>query len=247
MSEQFTLWQLPKALPALSKSEVHVWCVGPLSANYLSHLAETLSADEREKAARFYFAKDREQFIRARGTLRAILSTYLDVTAGSLKFLYGTHGKPTLADSIVRFNTSHSGEYILHAVTMGRELGVDLEHMRRNVEIETLAARYFSPAEKATIAALPTPEKRVAFFRCWTQKEAFLKAKGIGVSLPLDQFEVAVNPGEAAALLRTHYDPADAQRWSMLELHPAYNYAAALAVEGRDWQPSYWSWLEAAN
>jgi 4'-phosphopantetheinyl transferase len=247
MSEHFTSWKVPDGTPGLGADDVHIWCVSPVSAACLSDLKDSLSVDERMKADRFYFNRDREQFVRARGTLRFILGKYLNCDSRALIFAYGAHGKPTLADSAVRFNTSHSGDYILHAVSLRLELGVDVEHMRRNVEIEELSARYFSPAENAVIAALPAQQKRVAFFRCWTQKEAFLKAKGIGVSLPLNQFDVAVAPDQAAGLLNTHYDPSEAQRWSMLELHPAYNYAGAVAIEGQSWNPSYWNWLETSN
>jgi 4'-phosphopantetheinyl transferase len=130
----------------------------------------------------------------------------------------------------------------LYAVTRAREVGIDVELIRSDLKIEQIAERFFSHHEIATLRALPTELRQSAFFRCWTRKEAYIKATGKGLSLPLDQFEVSLTPGEPAALLSTQPDPNEAQRWSLRELTPAPGYAAALAVEGHGWCLACWDW-----
>ena len=145
------------------------------------------------------------------------------------------------ADAI-RFNLSHSHGKALYAVSRGREIGVDLEFIRGDLEAEQIAERFFSHSEIETLRALPLSLRKHAFFLCWTRKEAYIKARGEGLSLPLDQFDVSLIPGEPAALLSTQSDSDEALRWSLRNLTPASGYAAALATEGRDWTLSCWQW-----
>ena len=167
----------------------------------------TLAADEQARAERFHFERDREHFIVARGVLRAILGRYLNRAPERLSFCYGAHGKPALAGEAgadaIRFNVSHSHGVALYAVTRGREVGIDLERIRFDLAVLEIAERFFSRREVATLRTLPTEAQRQAFFRCWTRKEAYIKARGEGLSLPLDQFDVSLAPGEPAALLGT--------------------------------------------
>jgi len=142
----------------------------------------------------------------------------------------------------IRFNMSHSHGEALYAVTRGREIGIDLEFIRCDLEVEQIAERFFSQCEIATLRALPVSLRKHAFFLCWTRKEAYIKARGQGLSLPLDQFDVSLIPGEPSALLSTQPDSDEALRWSLQELTPAPGYAAALAVEGRGWSLSCWQW-----
>ncbi len=137
---------------------------------------------------------------------------------------------------------SHSHGVALYAVTRDREVGIDLEFIRRDLEVEQIAERFFSRRETATLRALPTALREYAFFLCWTRKEAYIKARGEGLSLPLDQFDVSLIPGEPAALLSTQPDSDEALRWSLQELTLASGYVAALAVEGRGWSLSCWQW-----
>jgi 4'-phosphopantetheinyl transferase len=130
----------------------------------------------------------------------------------------------------------------LYAVTRGREIGIDLECIRFDLEVEKIAERFFSRREAATLRTLPPEVQRQAFFLCWTRKEAYFKARGEGLSLPLDQFDVSLIPGEPAALLSTQRDPYEVSRWSLQELTPAPGYAAALAVEGHGWGLACWQW-----
>jgi 4'-phosphopantetheinyl transferase len=226
---------------------VHVWRAA--LDNYPSQIAGllcTLSEDEQARAERFHFQIDRERFIVARGALREILGVYLNSAPKSVSFRYGAQGKPALARksgrNAIHFNVSHSHGVALYAVTRGREVGIDLEFVRENLEVEQLAERFFSQREMAMLQALPVALRQHAFFLCWTRKEAYIKAKGEGLSLPLDQFDVSLIPGEPAALLRTQADPDEARRWSLQELSIDPGYVAALAVEGRGWSLSCWQW-----
>jgi 4'-phosphopantetheinyl transferase len=125
-------------------------------------------------------------------------------------------------------------------VSRGREVGIDLEHLRSGVDIEHIAARFFAPGEAATLRTLPTTMRNEAFFRCWTRKEAYIKARGEGLSLSLDQFAVTLTPGQPAALLQAPGDLQEVSRWSLQDLTPAPGYVAALAVEGGGWQLACW-------
>jgi len=243
-------WGFPPATVLLANDEVHVWRASldePVSQ--LNGFLGTLAADERSRAERFYFQKDRERFIAARGVLRAILGFYLERAPESLSFCYGSHGKPALtsahAGDALRFNMSHSNGVALYAITRDRDVGIDLELIRGDLEVEEIAERFFSRPEIATLRALPTNVRRSAFFLCWTRKEAYIKARGQGLSLPLDQFEVSLTPGEPAELLRTRPDSDEARRWSLRELTLASGYAAALAVAGRGSALSCWQWPSA--
>jgi 4'-phosphopantetheinyl transferase len=119
-------------------------------------------------------------------------------------------------------------------------VGIDLERIRFDLAVVEIAERFFSRRELAMLRALPTELQREAFYRCWTRKEAYIKARGEGLSLPLDQFDVSLAPGEPAAILGTQHDPSEASRWSLRELTPAPGYFAALAVEGHDWGLACW-------
>ncbi len=145
---------------------------------------------------------------------------------------------------VLNFNLSHSHELALYAFTYSRQVGIDIEYMRANVEYEELAQRFFSPDENAILHALPEAFKQEAFFNCWTRKEAYIKARGKGLSIPLESFDVSLRPGEPAALLNSREDPQEATRWELLELAPGHGYAGALAVEGSGWHLHCWQWDE---
>lgn len=202
----------------------------------VTNLFRTLAPDEKERAARFYFQKDRDHFIVARGTLRAILGHRLKVRPDELCFGYSSYGKPFLVSDNcgdLRFNLSHSHGLALFAVAFGRELGIDVERMRAEVIKEQIAERFFSCSEVAALRALPASRQVEAFFNCWTRKEAYIKARGEGLSLPLDKFEVSLAPAEPAALLQNRSDADEVNRWSMMDLAAGAGFKAALVVERR--------------
>ncbi len=232
-------WPEPAALPALADGEVHVWRA-PLDQpeDRLEALRRTLAPDERQRAERFHFDRDRRHFVAARGLLRTLLGRYLGRGPETLQFAYNPQGKPMLVgdNGTLRFNLAHSHGLALFAVSRGRELGVDLERIRPEFAGEPVAQRFFSPREVAALRALSDERRHEAFFVCWTRKEAYLKATGKGLTLPLDCFDVSLLPGEPAALLATRHDPAEVGRWSLRALAPARGYAGALVVEGTGWR-----------
>ena len=229
----------------LGEDEIHVWHANlDQTTSRVLGFETTLAPDERRRADRFHFQTDRDHFIVARGLLRAILSRYLDLKPSQLRFCYSLYGKPALAKEsggdVLRFNLSHSHGIALYALTLHRDLGIDLEQIRTDWPSEQIAARFFTPSEVAQLRALPANVWHEAFFHCWTRKEAYIKARGEGVSLSLDKFEVSLAPGDSAALLSVKGDPQEASRWSMKELTVGPGYAAALVVQGHDWQPKCW-------
>jgi 4'-phosphopantetheinyl transferase len=226
----------------LGADDVHLWRASlDCDAPVLSRFETILSPDEMARANRFVFSTDRNHFVAARGILRELLATYLMLAPAELKFLYGNHGKPALnanpSDSVVQFNLSHSSGLALYAFSLGRRLGVDVEQIRLQFASEDIARRYFAAREVAELQALPTHLRTVGFFLCWTRKEAYVKAHGAGLSLPLDSFTVSLTPGRAAQL-----QAADSDQWSMHSVEPAPGFVAALVAEGQYWQRSCWSW-----
>ena len=244
MSSSVATWSPPPPSLALGDDEVHVWRaeLDP-ATEVIERLQQTLAADERERADHFYFERDRRHFTVARGVLRALLGRYLGEEPNRLRFNYSPHGKPALAtDGDLRFNLSHSHGLALYAFARGRELGIDLERHRPDVADEGIAERFFSRAEVEALQALPRELRPEGFFNCWTRKEAYIKARGEGLSLALDRFDVSLAPGEPAALLSLRGNLQEAARWSLRALAPGAGYAAALAVEGQGWELKCWRW-----
>jgi len=158
----------------------------------------------------------------------------LDRPPDELRIKNNPFGKPALSavhHSSLQFNVSHSGDVILVALARGRELGVDVEQMRTGFAIDAVAARFFSPNECRALAAIAPESRCEAFYSCWTRKEAYLKARGEGLSLPLHLFDVAFGAGEEPRLLETRHDPTEANRWTMHAFDPGYGCKAALAIE----------------
>jgi 4'-phosphopantetheinyl transferase len=240
-------WPLPPEALALGHDEVHVWRVSlDQASSQIQSFRHKLAADEQARAARFHFERDRDHFTVARGVLRTILGRYLNRAPKSLSFRYGSHGKPDLAGAsgrdTIRFNLSHSHGLALYAIGRGRELGIDLERIRRDLAVLEIAERFFSREETARLRAFPGESRYQEFFRCWTGKEAYVKARGGGLSLPLDQFDLSLAPERADAPLVAQRDPSEVSRWSFRELTPARGYLAALAAEGQGWRLSCWQW-----
>lgn len=240
-------WPDAPERPVAVEGEVHVWLVGlDRDEASLRELSGLLSADELERAGRFHFRRDQDHFVAARGALREILGRYAGVAPRLLRFSYEKHGKPALGPEtgggLLRFNLAHSHGLALCAVTLGRAVGVDLELVREEFAGMEIAERFFSPREVAALRAVAPAERATAFFDCWARKEAYIKARGEGLSHPLHSFAVSLAPGEPAALLCTDDDPPEAARWSLLELSPGGPYRAALAVEGAPPALRCWSW-----
>jgi 4'-phosphopantetheinyl transferase len=222
---------------SLQGDDVHVWRLGlDPSTEMVARLRAILTDDERKRADRFAFDQHRRRFTVGRGCLRTILGQYTGIEPARIRLYHNDYGKPALDDDQggqwLRFNVSHSGELALYALTRAREVGVDLETIRPDFAGEDIAKRFFAPAEVAALRGVPAEQRCQAFFACWTRKEAYIKARGKGLAIPLDTFEVSLAPEAPAALLATHDDPNDVGRWTMVALEPGVGFAGALAVEG---------------
>jgi len=244
-------WSLPPAVLELEPHQVDIWRVGlDFPIDSLRMLESMLSEDETQRAARFHFPADRDRFIAAHGCLRDILTRYLPLEPRQLSFSTNAHGKPHLSTGLLRvsseygldFNLSHSRDFALVAITRNRQVGVDIEYIREEIFREEIARRFFSEQEVSELLSLPSEQREAAFFNCWTRKEAYIKAHGLGLSLPLDSFDVSLAPGEPATLRATRPDPQEALRWTLKHLEVQPGYAAALAVEGKDLEFRLWDW-----
>lgn len=219
----------------LADDEVHVWTgSAKVEDATLARMQRVLSQEELQKAARFRFAKDRNRFLVSRGTLRTLLGGYVGRDPSKIDFEFSEKGKPELAPGTgqgMRFNVAHSGDVIVWAFARERHLGVDVENIRFDFGVSEIAERFFSVTERKSLRALPIAQQHEAFFRCWTRKEAYVKATGDGLSLPLDQFDVTFAPGQPALLLDTRPDHSECDRWLMRSLDLKPHYAAALVIE----------------
>jgi 4'-phosphopantetheinyl transferase len=220
---------------SLLQNEVHVWRASlPASPSDLPRFLQLLSDDEKERAQGFRFDRIRNDFIFTRGMLRTLLGCYLALPPADLRFAYARHGKPFLASPhtlAIAFNLSHTDGMAIFAFARDRRLGIDVEKLRKNFDVEPIAERFFSLAEWTALRQLPGELRCEAFFRCWTRKEAYIKAHGEGLSHPLHQFDVSVLPGEPAALLSTRPDSMEARRWWLQDVPSTSGHVAAVAVE----------------
>jgi 4'-phosphopantetheinyl transferase len=190
-----------------------------------------LSVDERTRAMRFVRERDRQRFVAARGQLRSILGRYLGLSPQSICFSYGDYGKPHLSIGGTLpfyFNLSHSADLAVLAVSDRYELGVDIEEIC--FLKEDVARRFFSRKEYQTLRALPAATYLDGFYRCWTRKEAFVKAYGSGLSLPLDSFDVTFDGSGEPRLERLEADPEAPSIWKILELKTPINFAGAVVA-----------------
>ncbi len=235
-------WLTHLSAPPLPDDDVHVWRASlDIDSDLLHTLTTSLAPDEQTRAARFKFDRDRQRFIAARGILRTILGAYLSQQPAALSFSYGPHGKPSLNSNeehrVMQFNISHSHGIALYAFANTREVGVDLEAVRPMADWEGIARRFFSPQEVTEILSWPQDFRQEAFFRCWTRKEAYLKARGSGMTLPLKSFNVKLSEDGSTALRSE-----DSHRWSLYGLTPASGYTGAVVGEGKNWRLRCWSW-----
>lgn len=205
--------------------EIDLWHVRLSGSGNVS----LLSADERARAERFHFGRDRERFIACRSALRVILAGYLAVPPEAVVFCYGPQGKPFLAESQLKFNVSHSADEALIAIALGREVGVDIEQIDRALSVEHLAAAFLTDSERAFFNSQPDCDRRRAFIRCWTRKEAWSKAVGTGIAEDPQRYDV----GEFVALpVYSYHDPKTNAQWTFIELDFDRNWIGALVAQG---------------
>jgi 4'-phosphopantetheinyl transferase len=191
-----------------------VYAALDMSEGRLEALSRLLSEDERERAARFVFVRDRARFIAGRGILRELLGELLGERPEQLRFRYGTHGKPALVGHPMRFNLSHSHGRAAYALSCQREVGIDLERIRPVERIERIAERVLTARESKLLATLDGERREMEFFRAWTRREAHGKGTGAGLA----------SGAETAG------------GWTLRSLDPAPGFVASLAVEGEGWR-----------
>jgi 4'-phosphopantetheinyl transferase len=215
----------------LGPREVQVWAIWlTASEAALAFYRSTLSLDECERADRFRFENLRRSYVLSRGGLRILLGHYLGCSPNKIELLYGPKGKPGLRqETRLRFNTSHSGEMALHAFAYDCELGVDVEQLRELDDPEAIAARFFSSAEISELLSLRPRDRGLAFLRCWTRKEAYIKSIGDGLAIPLDHFQVTFLPGVPARFVKVTSNMGIASDWTLNDLELPAGYVGALA------------------
>lgn len=206
----------------------------------LADLQPRLTADEYERAARVMVKRQGLYFAMVRAELRELLSSILYIDPLLIRISYGPHGKPCVASlgrsPILKFNVSHTASMALIAAAWNREVGVDIEAVREWEAAGRISKRFFSPAENEALVAVPEDRRMRAFFACWTRKEAFVKALGGGLTIPLSGYTVNVDPDEPARLIEMQLDLKAAERWRLADLPVPPPYIACLAAEGHDWK-----------
>ena len=219
----------PAELPV---GAVHLWQLRlDASLAEVNSCHELLSGEEKERAQRFRIERPRTAFVLTRGTLRLMLAHYLGGEPQAVRFRYQSQGKPSLVgDDQLYFNVSHTDGLALLAFSRSRRLGVDVEKVKPDTEVEKLAERFFSERECRDLRQLTGDELQAAFFRVWTRKEAYIKATGEGLSLPLDQFDVSIAAGDRDALRATRPNAREAELWTVSDVAVESGYAAAVAV-----------------
>jgi len=240
--DPLTIWAPPSEPLTLRNGEMQIWRVSvdhpPVALGLLSTY---LSAEEAARAERFVFPRDKNLFIAGRGMLRVILGRYLGMPPRSLSLQKGHHKKPFVSTDSgkppLQFNMSHSHGLALYAFALRGQVGIDLEKLQPDFATEEVAEQFFSPKEQEELLGLP-PESRVqGFFNCWTRKEAYVKATGEGLYVPLDSFDVSLTPGRPPTLRA-----ADSDRWTLFSFCPAQGYIAAAVVEGKGWNNQFYDW-----
>jgi 4'-phosphopantetheinyl transferase len=233
--------------PGLHADEIHIWVAAlDRSIDMLDRFNQIMSPKEHARAEQFHFKRDTIHYIARWGILRSIMGRYLSVDPGQLRFHHTQYGKPELIDASglekIHFNMSHSREMALFAFSRTHELGIDIEYIHDIPDLPNIIEISFSPKEKQAMDAMPAAERRAAFFRGWTCKEAITKALGRGLSLPLQGIEVSLAGGEHPGLLNLKDDVTDVSDWSLRCWGHLHDYACALAVKARHFETKYWQW-----
>jgi 4'-phosphopantetheinyl transferase len=233
----------------LLNRDIHIWIVdlvgvlalsGTEVASTMEHreriheLSQLLTDRERHRAAKFINPTHGDRWIVARGNLRQILSQYIDLTPAQIVFSYGPQGKPALEGSQIQFNLSHSHDRAVYAISAKHPVGIDLEYIHP-LPAADLVDRFFSSSEQLIFHRIPANLQQAAFFHAWTQKEAYLKACGTGLSTPLDQIEVSIDPRTPAEIISA----STTGIWQIQKLEISPPYAGAIVIGGEYDQIKY--------
>lgn len=246
MRRDAEVWQPGSAELTFPTDRIDVWRV-PLdfAEPPEAEFRWVLAPDEVQRAARFHFDSHRGRYIRCRAALRILLGRYLRRPPEEIRFQYENNGKPEIAyprdAPDLHFNVSDSGALALIAAGCRNNIGVDIEKLRPMPDLLNIAKRFFSAREVQAILALREHQREEAFFACWTRKEAFLKATGVGLSYPLSKFSVSVDPDGPAALCEVNGESSAADPWFLTDLYPEEGFRGALACDGKDFSIARWS------
>ncbi|MBU2945685.1 4'-phosphopantetheinyl transferase family protein [Zobellia uliginosa] len=214
----------------LTGNDAHVWSFKVSDFDDISTYLKLLSLDEQERVTRFKFEKNRKTYILARGLLRVLSGRYLNVSPENIRFKYNDYGKPDYnLETSIKFNVSHSGELIVLAFVKNRAVGIDVEKIKTDFDALKLAENFFSFKEIEMLNDVPKNDVYKAFYCCWTRKESFIKAKGIGLSFPLASFTVSLKD-ENAELLRTDWSPQEKNKWKLFSFGLQNDYVGAITV-----------------
>jgi 4'-phosphopantetheinyl transferase len=239
------IWLTPPAAPRLRADDVHLWLADlDILDEHIDVWRATLNKVEHERAQRYVRERDRVRFVTARGILRWILAKYLHMEPQDVVFTLGPYGKPALDPAQhampLRFNLSHSEGFALFGFAYDREIGVDIQHEDAIADLERVATNFFSLREVAALRALPEHLHKRGFYACWSRKEAYIKATGLGLTQHLAGFDVSLDPTKPAALLGVAKNPDEVNRWRLQEIVTLPGFSAAISVEGQDWDLSFW-------
>lgn len=227
-------WNTPSSpVEAPIENQAHVWKFH-FSQNFehIDVLEELLSFDEKERARHYIFLKDRNRFILSRGILRLFCGHFLSIKPSDIIFKYGNYGKPYLHSchsSKLQFNLSHSNDILLVCFTYNLYIGIDVEKTRSISDWQNIANIVFSHREKQVLDLLPEEQKTRAFFKAWTYKEAYIKALGNGLSIPLNQIEVSLEPDARSSIIASNIYTE--KKFSIQEFFCHPTYASAIAIE----------------
>jgi len=242
------LWARAPSSLSLEPGELDLWRIGLLQPDWIKdRCRQVLADDEAGRAARFRFPADQDRFLITHGAIRHILAGYLTVSPEAVRFEYGNYGKPEIVGdgSNLRFNLSHSADLAIAAIVRESRIGVDVERVRTDAPCMEIAEQYFSAGEIAQLKSVSSDQQTEAFFDCWTRKEAYVKACGAGLSVPLNSFEMPFGSAQEAAALFTlpTAKSNDIRFGTMYALSPLPDYKVATVVEGREGHKiRYWDW-----
>ncbi len=225
----------------LCPDEVHVWFVHSQAIADVGRLAAyeaLLSTDERSRHRRFVYDADRHEFLVAYALVRTTLSRYIELPPQAWQFGTNEHGRPEIigptVDRALQFNLSHTRDLSACVVALEREVGVDAEDLRRGLANDDIAARYFAPAENAALKGVPPEERDERFLQFWTLKEAYIKARGVGLAIPLDRFAFHLVPGRAPAIQIDEALGDDPATWQFVQFRPGPAHLLAVAIRRLD-------------
>lgn len=223
--------------------EIHIWVIDLIQpdSNYLN-FKKLLNEEEISKLDQYIFNSDKRRYIVSHGFLKEIIGKYLDINPHDISFKKSSLGKPCLEETLkpinFEFSLAHSGELAIYALTKRRKVGVDIEYIRRKIDYMKIALKFFTKREKDILDSLGKDQKKMAFFNCWTRKEAFIKAFNEKL-LDFQDFEVTIIPNNAPQIIDVQGYPMESKRWSMMSFSPAESYIGTLVGEGRNWKPRF--------